>query len=120
MDLLSCTAPPAADGADPLYRERARVAAEKFEGFFIAELMKQMRRSTRELSGDEGLFQDRVNDDMLSMADTMVADTLAGQHAFGIADAILRQLLPAEALPLNAAADPVALSDKTAALRTQP
>jgi flagellar protein FlgJ len=35
---------------------------------------------------------------MLDLADTMVADKMAGQRAFGIADAILRQLLPAAAV----------------------
>jgi flagellar protein FlgJ len=32
---------------------------------------------------------------MLDMADNLVADQLAGKRAFGVADAILRQLLPA-------------------------
>jgi Rod binding domain-containing protein len=38
---------------------------------------------------------------MLDMADNLVADQLAGKRAFGVADAILRQLLP-----LNAATAP--------------
>ena len=32
---------------------------------------------------------------MLDMADNMLADQMAGRRAFGVADAILRQLLPA-------------------------
>jgi Rod binding domain-containing protein len=41
----------------------------------------------------------------------MMADALSGQHAFGVADAILRQLLPAtDAAPaLNELPAPVAL-----------
>jgi flagellar protein FlgJ len=35
---------------------------------------------------------------MQDMADNLLAGQIAGQRAFGIADAILRQLLPA---PLN-------------------
>jgi flagellar protein FlgJ len=31
---------------------------------------------------------------MLDMADNLVADQMAGKRAFGVADAILRQLLP--------------------------
>lgn len=111
--------PPAAAPADAAYRAQARGAAEKFEGFFIAEMMKQMRRSTRELGGDDAIFADRGNDDLLALADGMVADALSGQRAFGVADAILRQLLPAEAptspvttpdvAALNAPPPPVAL-----------
>jgi Rod binding domain-containing protein len=57
---------------------------------------------------------------MLDMADNMVADQMAGRRAFGVADAILRQLLPApgpapapagSALPLHPAAAPMPLSD---------
>ncbi len=42
---------------------------------------------------------------MLDMADTMVADQMASQRAFGIADVILRQVLPsaASARPLKCA-----------------
>jgi flagellar protein FlgJ len=100
---------PVAAASDAGYRAQAQAAAEKFESFFIAEMMKQMRRSTRELSGDEGLFKDRVHDDMLGLADGLVADALSGQHAFGVADAILRQLLPAE---VNAKAAAVAMDKK--------
>jgi peptidoglycan hydrolase FlgJ len=42
---------------------------------------------------------------MLEMADGLVADALSGQRAFGVADAILRQLLPPA---LNAPAPTVA------------
>jgi flagellar protein FlgJ len=34
---------------------------------------------------------------MMDMADDLVAGKLAGQRAFGVADAILRQLLPKKA-----------------------
>jgi flagellar protein FlgJ len=83
---------------DPRYVAKATKAALQFEGFFIAHMLHQMRAGTRELAGEDSVFKDRVNSDMLDMADTMVADQMAGQRAFGIADAILRQLLPA---PLN-------------------
>ena len=38
--------------------------------------------------------KDPVNSDMLDMADKLLAGHMAGQRAFGVADAILKQLLP--------------------------
>ena len=57
-------------------------------------MLKQMRSSTREMAGEDSVFKDRVNQDMQDMADDLLAGHLAGQRAFGIADAILRQLVP--------------------------
>jgi peptidoglycan hydrolase FlgJ len=96
------------------YRAKVHEAAEKFEGFFIAQLLRQMRQSTREMAGEDSVYSGRVNQDMLDMADVALADSLAGQRAFGIADAILRQLLPPAAAvtaPLKEPAAPVASSD---------
>lgn len=87
-----------ADPGSPEYRAKALEAAEKFEAYFVAQMLQQMRRITRELSGDEESFSARANEDMLDMADMMVADTLARQRAFGIADIVLRQVLPQPAL----------------------
>lgn len=80
----------------PAYRRKAENAAEKFEGMFIAQMFREMRKVTREFSADNSVFKDRVDGDMLDYADTMVADSMARQHAFGIANAILHQLLPAQ------------------------
>ncbi len=95
--------PVAAANDDAAYRARAQRAAEQFESYFIAQMMKEMRRSTRELAGDDAVFKDRVNDDMLALADGLVADALSGQRAFGVADAILRQLLPPAGPPATPA-----------------
>jgi flagellar protein FlgJ len=89
-----------APGAD--YRTKATQAAVQFEGFFIAHMLREMRSGTREMAGEDSVFKDPINQDMQDMADTMVADKLAGQRAFGIADAILRQLLPAPAPAVHA------------------
>lgn len=86
---------PVASAADNEYRAKAGAAAEKFEGFFIAQMLRQMRSSTREMAGEDSIFKNSVNSDMLDLTDTMLADKMAGLRAFGIADAILRQLLPA-------------------------
>ncbi|MES2741531.1 MAG: rod-binding protein [Pseudomonadota bacterium] len=92
---------PVAPGAD--YRGKATQAAVQFEGFFILHMLREMRAGTREMAGEDSVFRDPINQDMQDMADTMVADKLAGQRAFGIADAILRQLLPAPASAAHAA-----------------
>ena len=109
----------AADSAEAAaFRSRATEAAEKFEGFFIAQMLKQMRSSSREFAADGSPFKDPVNADMLGMVDGLMADQMAGQHAFGIADAILRQLLPAAAAP--AAAGTVAEALAAPPQRAQP
>ncbi len=72
--------------------KKAKDAAEKFEAFFISEMMRQMRRAAREFGDDSR--RDRPADEMLDLSYSMVADKLAGQHAFGVADLILKQILP--------------------------
>lgn len=83
-------------GVDPIYRAKAVEAAEKFESFFIGQMLHQMRATTRAMADEDSIFKDSINSDMLDMADNVVADKMAGQRAFGIADAILRQILPDE------------------------
>jgi flagellar protein FlgJ len=105
-DAAAERAAPVAPAADARYVAKATEAAVQFEGFFIAHMLHQMRSGTRELAGEDSVFKNAVNRDLLDLADTMVANQMAGQRAFGIADAILRQLLPApapavEAAPLN-------------------
>ena len=93
------------DTVDPAYRAKVTQAAVKFESFFISHMLHQMRSGTRELSAEDSVFKNKVNQDMLDMADNLVADQLAGRRAFGVADVILRQLLPAAApAPKTAAA----------------
>jgi flagellar protein FlgJ len=106
---------PAAPAADQEYRSRAGAAAEKFEGLFIAQMLRQMRASSRALAGEDGFFKDSVGADMLDLTDNMLADKMAGLRSFGIADAILRQLLPPApaAAPENAAQALHAASGKT-------
>lgn len=111
-DKATVTEPKIAQAVDPEYAAKVRGAAEKFEGFFIAQLLRQMRASTRAMAGEDSVFNSRSAQEMLDMADLAVADSLAGQRAFGIADVIVRQLLP-QAAPasLKDSSDPVASSD---------
>lgn len=97
--LPKAAAPADTDPAAAAYHKKAAEAAVKFESFFIGHMLKQMRSSTKELSGDDSIYKDSVNSDMLDMADNLVADQMAHQRAFGVADAILRQLLPAPVAP---------------------
>ena len=91
------------DTVDPAYRAKATEAAVKFESFFIGHMLHQMRDGTRALAAEDSPSNNRINQDMLDMADNLVADQLAGKRAFGVADAILRQLLPPAATPAAAA-----------------
>jgi len=85
---------PAADAPDPAYVKKATKAAVEFESFFISHMLQQMRESARTLAPEDSPLKDPVNSDMLDMADKMLAGHMAGQRAFGVADAILKQLLP--------------------------
>ena len=103
---------------EAVQRARVEQAAIKFEAFFVGQMLKQMRQGTQAIAGEDSPFKDRIHQDMLGIADTQVADTLARQRAFGIADVILRQLMPTAA-PLVATAlksgpDPVALTGEGA------
>lgn len=89
---------PVAPSHDAAYVAKATRAAVDFESFFIGHMLHQMRSTTRELAPEDSVFKDPVNSDMLDMADNLLAGQMAGKRAFGVADAILRQLLPA---PLN-------------------
>ncbi|QNA88196.1 hypothetical protein G4G28_06240 [Massilia sp. Dwa41.01b] len=93
---------PAAEGApDPVYLAKATKAAVEFESFFISQMLKDMRATTREMADEDSVFKDRVNQDMQDMADGILSKQMAGQRAFGVADAILRQLVPKTNTPGN-------------------
>jgi flagellar protein FlgJ len=80
---------------DPAYAAKVTKAAIDFESFFISNMLHQMRETTRDIAPDDSPFKDKVNQDMQDMADKLLAGNVANQRAFGIADAILRQMLPA-------------------------
>lgn len=85
---------PAAAPVDPAYAAKVTRAAVDFESFFISNMLHQMRETTRDIAPDDSPFKDKVNQDMQDMADKLLAGNVASQRAFGVADAILRQLLP--------------------------
>ncbi|SFC05202.1 rod-binding protein [Massilia yuzhufengensis] len=79
---------------DPVYVAKATKAAVEFERFFVSHMLKEMRNSTRAMATEDSVFNNKVNQDMQDMADDLLAGNMAGNRAFGIADAILRQLVP--------------------------
>lgn len=83
-----------APATDPAYAAKVTKAAIDFESFFISNMLHQMRESMRDIAPDDSPFKDKVNQDMQDMADKQLAGNIAHQRAFGVADAILRQLLP--------------------------
>lgn len=83
-----------ADPAATAYRAKATEAAVKFESFFISHMLHQMRSGVKAIADEDSPSNNKINADMLDMADNLVADQMAGRRAFGVADAILRQLLP--------------------------
>lgn len=97
---------PQAPDADARLRQRATDAAVKFEAQFIKQLLGQMRNATRELADEDSPLKKKTSEPMNDLADGLVADSLAGQRAFGIADLLLKQLLPAPDLSAGAAASP--------------
>ncbi|MFO7305778.1 MAG: rod-binding protein [Gammaproteobacteria bacterium] len=100
-----------APASDPQYVAKLREAAEKFEAYFIAQLLRQMREGTRALASEDSVFNSRSAQEMLDMADVALADSLATQRAFGIADILVQQLLPTSAQAgLKTSAAPVASS----------
>ena len=104
----------AAPDADAVLRARLQGAAERFEGVFIHQMLKTMRQSSQSLAGEDALFKRNTDNPLLDLADQMVADKLASQRAFGIADLLTRQLLPPvpQTVPLKADAAPAALSSQ--------
>lgn len=96
---------------DDRQRAQAEAAAEKFEGYFITEMLRQMRRSARAFAEADGSAAHRTNEDMLDFAYVQLGEVLASQRAFGIADLILRQLLPT--VPATAAGGAEVSRDNT-------
>jgi len=94
MNVNAISSQAAASDEDVIYRAKVQQAAEKFESFFISQMLRQMRSATKEIAGDDSIYGKNTNSDMLDYADTSVADVMSKQRAFGIADVIVRQLLP--------------------------
>ncbi|MFC4762295.1 hypothetical protein [Dyella koreensis] len=84
----------AASSGDTAHRQKLEDAAVKFEGMFIAHLLNEMRKTTTQFAGPAGAGgQDTA---LLEHAYRLVADDIAAQRAFGIADSIVTQMRAAQ------------------------
>ncbi|CAJ0819383.1 MULTISPECIES: hypothetical protein [Ralstonia] len=86
--------------AEATDRQKIEAAAVQFEGMFIAQMLNEMKKATDQLKADNG-FDDKSSDSMLDYANRVVADAIAHQRAFGIADTLVAQMLPRETASTN-------------------
>ena len=94
------------DDTQARVKAQATDAAVKFEAFFIKQMLSQRRAGARVLADEDSAQNKRVNQDMMELADGFVAASLAQQRAFGIADMMLKQVLPAAGLSPAPGASP--------------
>jgi flagellar protein FlgJ len=64
-----------------------RAAAEAFEAVFLRQVIGSMRQAKL----GEDLFGSEATDQFRNMADSRLADSMAGQGSFGIAELLLKQ-----------------------------
>ncbi len=95
-EVVADTSPAVADAA---WQQKAAQAAEAFEAVFVREMFKDMDKGTQAIAGEQGLFGKGSGSELSGIAQMAVADQIARSRAFGVADAILRQLTPASAGP---------------------
>ncbi|MEK6349368.1 MAG: hypothetical protein V4764_17930 [Burkholderia sp.] len=95
---LAATAPKPAADHPPAARAALEHAAVQFEGLFIAQMLGAMREATATLSG-AGSERDDTAGALLDHAYREVANGIATQRAFGIADTLIAQMLPAAGAP---------------------
>ena len=81
---------PAAQATDPAASRREaqlRQAAEAFEAVFLRQVIGSMRQAKI----GEDLFGSSASDQFRDMADARLADNMAQQGSFGIAELLLQQ-----------------------------
>ena len=66
---------------------KLRAAAEAFEAVFLRQVIGSMRQAKL----GEDLFGSAATDQFREMADGRLADSMAGQGSFGIAEMLLKQ-----------------------------
>lgn len=80
-------APPVAGAGAGNDRASLQKAAQQFEAIFLRQMIGAMRSA----SLAEGITDSGASDQFRDMADAKTADAMAGNHALGIADMLLRQ-----------------------------
>jgi peptidoglycan hydrolase FlgJ len=80
--------PPASPTAQSVaQRDQLRAAAEAFEAVFLRQMIGSMRQAR--LAEDP--FGSAASEQFRDMADARLADTMAQQRSFGVADMLLNQ-----------------------------
>lgn len=86
IDRIPSAAAAGTGAADP-QRERLREAAEAFEAVFLRQMIGSMRQAR--LAEDP--FGSQATEQFRDMSDARLADQMAQQGSFGIAELLLRQ-----------------------------
>lgn len=97
-------------------KEGLDAAATQFEGMFIQMMLKSMRSASEAVAGDNSLMNSKQQRFYQEMADGQMASELAQDRAFGIADAMIRQMSG----QLKKSDDYVALNQNGVASSAQP
>ena len=86
--------PPAAQPQPNDKREQLKAAARAFEAVFLRQMIGSMRQASL---GDEILGGGRAGEQFRDMSDAKLADNMAAQGSFGIAELLLKQFGAQEA-----------------------
>jgi flagellar protein FlgJ len=78
---------PAAAAPTDSREAQLRKAAEAFEAVFLRQVIGSMRQAKL----GEDLFGSQATEQFRDMADARLADSMAGQGSFGIADLLMQQ-----------------------------
>lgn len=84
----------AGDLSGDMKPDSIKKAAEQFEGVFLRDMLKEMRKATDALDDKDDPFNSKEQKTMRDYYDDILSSTLAKQHAVGIADMLVKQLSP--------------------------
>ncbi|MEN3033232.1 hypothetical protein [Chromobacterium amazonense] len=67
-------------------------AAVQFESLLIAQLQSEMRKSIRSINPESSETRERMGGELMDYMDKQLADQMAEQRAFGVADYLIKTL----------------------------
>lgn len=93
-----------------------KAVAQQFESMFVNMMLKSMREAVPQ----DGMFSSNENRMYTELMDQQLADKLTKQSSLGLADVMLRQLMP-DATPASAAAElPIAMKNPAQSTLAEP
>ena len=92
--LMDASAQGGADNGRTTDREQLAEAAREFEAMFVERMLKAMRATLSEDNPMQGENEDIYRD----MLDREIAGSITEREGYGLADALLRQLSPADSV----------------------